>query len=310
MLAVRHPGRDIIGRMAPILPPKVLVLTRDPDAGNVLCDQLRRLGAEVCAAGEIPIADRAFEVVVTDLSQADAASRSGLPLAERTGFDEPQSVGVIGLGACTCGVVTLKDDCPPRELWLACTLLAEVVRLRNQRNAALRRAEEGERLAQLDALTGVANRRAWDEQLHDACRAPAEDCWMALVDLDGFKAINAACGHPAGDDVLRRVAQAMAGALSAGQLLARLGGDEFGVLLRDLDEENSVAALHHLCAAVHATEVPHGCVPLTASVAYVAVAAPGISSRQGIDAADRVLRAAKQAGGDRIVRGALESGTD
>ncbi len=286
------------------LPPKVHVATRDGDVGQVLCDELNRLGALAYTAGDVPVAGP-VEVVVSDLPRIEATRLAGLPSAETAGGNEQRHVGFVGLGTATWADVTLPADSSPREIWLTCTLVAQIVRLRAQRNAALLRAAEFERLSQLDALTGVANRRAWDEQLHEACRSPGTGGWVALVDLDGFKAVNGALGHPAGDDVLRRVAQAMAGALTSGRLLARLGGDEFGVLLRDMDEEDAVTVLDRLCAVVRAAELPHGCAPLSASIGVVAVGGPEVQPQRVLIAADRALRAAKQAGGDQVVRGTI-----
>ena len=95
-------------------------------------------------------------------------------------------------------------------------------------------ATELEALAMTDGLTGVANRRSWDEQLPlEVVRAGRTrgSLVVAVLDLDRFKAYNDTHGHPAGDDLLRRTAQAWRGRLRAGDVLARYGGEEFALAL-------------------------------------------------------------------------------
>lgn len=90
------------------------------------------------------------------------------------------------------------------------------------------------RLARSDPLTGLANRRGWDEQLaRELARArrSGEALSVALLDLDDFKALNDAHGHQAGDRLLLEAAAAWYGQLRDVDILCRWGGDEFAVLL-------------------------------------------------------------------------------
>ena len=118
------------------------------------------------------------------------------------------------------------------------------------------RAELHQRtMAELDPLTGVANRRGFDLALERAA-ATGEPYALILIDLDDFKRVNDEQGHPAGDAVLQSVAIAAAGVARQGDCLARIGGDEFALiapgagpagvlrLLRDL--RDSVDACGHL----------------------------------------------------------------
>ena len=92
---------------------------------------------------------------------------------------------------------------------------------------------ELDRLSREDSLTGLANRRAWDEALVRECaRAGRDDTELAILlcDLDQLKAINDQLGHPVGDVVLRAVGRVLNENARAGDLVARLGGDEFAVL--------------------------------------------------------------------------------
>lgn len=92
-------------------------------------------------------------------------------------------------------------------------------------------AEQTRRLAEIDALTGLANRRLFDERLANLAHDPAAA--LLLIDLDGFKALNDALGHAHGDACLQEAARRLESACRTAALVARLGGDEFAVLLAD-----------------------------------------------------------------------------
>jgi diguanylate cyclase (GGDEF)-like protein len=119
-----------------------------------------------------------------------------------------------------------------------------------QRRAALRRLESA---ALNDALTGVPNRRAFDEELPRAlARAVRSDEPLALatMDLNGFKALNDREGHTAGDRVLKEVAAAWQAELRQTDLLARVGGDEFSALLPGCGADDLDTVAERLRAAV------------------------------------------------------------
>jgi len=106
--------------------------------------------------------------------------------------------------------------------------------------------------ARHDPLTGLANRRSWDERLDEElerARRSGLPLSIALIDLDGFKALNDTEGHAAGDLLLQRAAAAWSGTVrEAGDFLARVGGDEFAVLAPDSD----VAGVRALAARLTA----------------------------------------------------------
>jgi diguanylate cyclase (GGDEF)-like protein len=120
--------------------------------------------------------------------------------------------------------------------------------------ALLARAKEIEQLRRLagrDELTGIANRRTFNDALRRELARTRRDhrpLAVLLFDLDGLKEINDELGHPAGDEALRRVARHGSEALRNGDMLARLGGDEFGVVLPNTDELQARAIGHRIRA--------------------------------------------------------------
>jgi diguanylate cyclase (GGDEF)-like protein len=117
--------------------------------------------------------------------------------------------------------------------------------------ARAREIEQLRRIAGRDELTGIANRRTFNDALRRELARTRRDhrpLAVLLFDLDGLKAINDELGHPAGDEVLRLVARHGSEALRNGDLLARLGGDEFGVVLPNTDELQARAIGHRIRA--------------------------------------------------------------
>jgi diguanylate cyclase (GGDEF)-like protein len=108
-------------------------------------------------------------------------------------------------------------------------------------------AEElARKLARVDPLTGLPNRRLFTENLDDALRrTTSEGCRtvVMMLDLDGFKAINDTYGHAAGDRTLLEVGERMSGVMRADTLLARVGGDEFGIVLPNVTSLDDPAGL-------------------------------------------------------------------
>ncbi len=109
--------------------------------------------------------------------------------------------------------------------------------------------QELERLSREDPLTGLANRRCWDETLakeFERSTRHGTDLAILLCDLDRLKTVNDRYGHPTGDRVLHAAAEVLTARVRAGHLAARLGGDEFGVLCPDTDAEAATALAEDL----------------------------------------------------------------
>ncbi|HEV2591103.1 MAG TPA: GGDEF domain-containing protein [Gaiellaceae bacterium] len=108
---------------------------------------------------------------------------------------------------------------------------------------------QAESLAHIDDLTGGANRRSFDERLGvEQARSSRSggELSICMIDLDHFKTFNDTFGHPAGDDLLRRVTELWAAALRPEALLARLGGEEFGVILPEAGPDAAEVVVERL----------------------------------------------------------------
>jgi diguanylate cyclase (GGDEF)-like protein len=105
------------------------------------------------------------------------------------------------------------------------------------------------RIASEDELTGLKNRRAFEDALGEACAGEAPFA-LLLCDLDGFKPVNDTLGHAAGDELLRAIATRLIREVGPHGLAARLGGDEFAVLLPHMTEALAAEAARHLVEAI------------------------------------------------------------
>lgn len=166
-------------------------------------------------------------------------------------------------------------------------------------------------LARLDGLTGIANRRWFDERFREEWRAHVDDqAMMALVvcDLDHFKNLNDTRGHGAGDVALRQVAGVLrASARSEADVPARLGGEEFAVLLPRTTGEQAMLVAERIRDGVLRLTVPNPGIPpsdiLTVSLGVAAFVPRRGSWPQGlVTAADDALYRAKHEGRNRVVR--------
>ena len=170
--------------------------------------------------------------------------------------------------------------------------------------------ESIQRIASLDGLTGVSNRRSGLgtlRQLFIDARAAGEPLGVVMVDIDHFKRINDAHGHLAGDSVLTSVAATVRSVLRRGDVLVRYGGEEFLVLLPGAGREDSARVAERIRGAVgdRAIVLDSTEVRLTVSAGYVSTALNRVSSEMELVAlADEALYRAKCAGRNRIAEAA------
>jgi diguanylate cyclase (GGDEF)-like protein len=174
--------------------------------------------------------------------------------------------------------------------------------------SALRQQWRNERLvARIDVTTGVANARALFERLEESLAASRRNDFplsLCLFDVDDFKAVNDAYGHPTGDRLLRDVAQAAGGALRPGDTVARWGGDEFVLVLPGADAGDARAAVDRLVETLEAAAARGG-VPVTLSVGVVTTPPTMLASDELLKRADELMYEAKRAGKNRTVCGTI-----
>jgi diguanylate cyclase (GGDEF)-like protein len=204
-----------------------------------------------------------------------------VPLLARSGL-------VLLFLAAACAVVARQLERTARTSFLESRLIAE--------------------LAERDALTGLKNRRVFDEHLEKLWdRAVAQRCTLAIlmIDVDHFKAYNDRNGHQAGDRALRRVADTLQALVTRStDVLARYGGEEFAVIVFDAERVQAEALAERMRRAVAALGFEHGGAPNDAVTisAGVALVEPsrGRRSRGAVQLADQALYEAKVRGRNRV----------
>jgi diguanylate cyclase (GGDEF)-like protein len=278
-------------------PPEILLLSDASAQINswtrMLTGTTMRLWQGVAAISS----DTALDVIVTDRNVScdmlpDSRSCSRLACGE---------IGMIRIGEDGTADVRLPPNVTPRELQLACLLLSEVVRLRRQCNRERRIQRTLSELVMRDPLTGLPNRRAWQDRLAGWASVLDADLpgrCVAVLDLDHFKSVNERFGHLTGDRVLRQVAERLAESLAEGIFAARLGGDEFGLLFTGSNPSMVANRMERLRVGCCADIDPS----ISASVG-LAFGEPGefLNADELFEAADEALRQAKSAGRDRTV---------
>ncbi|MBN2898432.1 MAG: diguanylate cyclase [Clostridia bacterium] len=166
-----------------------------------------------------------------------------------------------------------------------------------------------ENMSLIDGLTGIANRRKFDEYFdivwNLGLREGIEQS-VILIDIDHFKSYNDSYGHQAGDDCLIRIAREIASHVRRKtDLVARYGGEEFVCILPDTSEEDALKIADHLRQSIEALGIPHkasevsSCVTVSVGVATI-VPMQGMLSQGLLKAADQALYYSKQSGRNQV----------
>ncbi len=277
-------------------PVRILLATRDAARQRAWSEALKSARCQIVEGnGEV---DSDIDVLVIDqpLSEANVA------------LDEERlsrgQMGMVAVGVGLPADVSLPEDHSSRELRLACLLLAEIVRLRRQREASRRQERVLTHLALSDPLTGLPNRRAWDQQLAErlAQARPSGGWCIALLDIDHFHEVNDRLGHLEGDASLRRIADRLTDTMRRAGFLARLGGDEFAVLLKGVDDAKAAAVvdLIRIQAAEDGDEkTGRPALKLSAGWATIGDLPSKSAINDTVRRADEALRQAKREGRNR-----------
>jgi diguanylate cyclase (GGDEF)-like protein len=174
-----------------------------------------------------------------------------------------------------------------------------VVRVQNE---SLRLREALTRLARTDPLTGLINRRGFDEALareHARRLRGGPPSALVLVDIDHFKHVNDTWGHPAGDETLRLLGSLLSSTFRSTDVVGRIGGEEFAVLLVDCAPAEAAERARGLCDRVR-TQARGWEHPITVSVGVAASLERAQTPTELMASADAALYAAKAAGRDRV----------
>ena len=178
--------------------------------------------------------------------------------------------------------------------------------LRESQRELMRANLELERLTRIDGLTGLGNRRYFDEYLAaewKRCQRMKSPLSVLMIDVDHFKRYNDAYGHLAGDDVLKQIARVLQnGSTRSTDLAARFGGEEFVVILTSVPQEGASHVAERLVQGVRDLNIAHGAGRVTISVG-VATAWPDAEGDPArlVNAADLALFRAKNEGRNRLV---------
>jgi diguanylate cyclase (GGDEF)-like protein len=215
----------------------------------------------------------------------------------------PMRAGESTVGTLVCG--TRRRDGLPDPVQAALAMLAL------QAAAALVRTrlyEQAERLATIDGLTGLLNRRTLTTQLAARVREAQRyrrPLSLVLLDVDHFKKVNDTHGHPAGDAVLRGVAAVARAQARETDLVARYGGEELAVVLPETDAAGARTIAERLRAAVEGTShvTEQGSLRVTVSVGVATWPGGGQNPDELLTTADRALYRAKQTGRNRVESG-------
>jgi diguanylate cyclase (GGDEF)-like protein/putative nucleotidyltransferase with HDIG domain len=220
-------------------------------------------------------------------------------------------VHMASIGVAFAAVLAVEDfDYTPLAGWIATvgTLLVTGLLIAAARSQVIGLVESLSDAARRDPLTTLLNRRGFEEVFDSELeRARRSDAVFSLIvsDLDNFKAVNDAQGHAAGDDALRRVAEAIKETKRSFDSAARVGGEEFAILAPDTDEHGAYILAERMRIEVESAFISAP-VRLTMSFGIVTFPLHGQTAERLLQAGDQALYAAKRLGRNRAVISSAE----
>lgn len=223
-----------------------------------------------------------------------AAARAPSGVAASPASRRPQGRGD------TAAVLGIPEaELTPRVQGAITSLLGELQGLRGQLDRMMQRVADLERLADRDTLTPLVNRRAFLRELERTAAhvgRHGSTAALALVDLDGLKAINDTHGHAAGDAAILRVGEVLTEQTRRTDLVGRLGGDEFVILFVQSDVEHARGKLQDMQAALARRPLRYDQAVLPLDFSFgVQPVVPEMSADALIEAADKAMYRDKQA---------------
>jgi len=264
-------------------------------------------------------ADEAMERIINSgphiiLLDIQMPGMDGFEFIEKIKRDpESKDIPVIFLS----GMVSEEDEKKGLEMgavdYITKPFRPAVVKARLRNQLELKRQRDLlSRLSSLDGLTGIHNRRRFDEFFHHEWRRAGrtgQALSLIMFDIDYFKPYNDNYGHVAGDETLKEVATAISRSMERGtDFTARYGGEEFVCVLPDTDEEGAAQVAERVRVNIQALSIPHSFSEVSSAItisAGVATARPsdsGITPVQLMENADRALYSAKKNGRNQVVQ--------
>jgi diguanylate cyclase len=185
-----------------------------------------------------------------------------------------------------------------------CIILYDVTEIATNRLQLQRANQQLHLISRTDGLTGLLNRKTWEESLHHEFKRFARyghKCSLLMFDIDHFKRINDSYGHPAGDEVIRQTAAVVKRCLRDLDVAGRYGGEEFAVILPDTDAEGALVVAERLRLQIEANTVYYEdhVIHYTISLGVAELCSRMAEPTLWIDGADRGLYRAKRAGRNR-----------
>lgn len=218
-------------------------------------------------------------------------------------------LGALELGGAMAADVSTEYRIIETSVFLAIQIYAAFVfqRLRTDRREMANLRERLAEQAITDPLTEVANRRYFEEFLESELARIERyggTCAVAMVDVDWFKNYNDTLGHPAGDEVLKQLAELLEWMCRDADMVSRYGGEEFALVLPATGREEALESAERLREAVEDHAFPHEQVQpggeLTVSLGVAAYPEDADSMEEVVDVADRALYLAKEEGRNRV----------
>jgi len=210
----------------------------------------------------------------------------------------------------TLGSLAVLDRRPrtlsPEQMSALETLARQAMELMEMRRTLIGLSEANAKLGQqnlTDALTGIPNRRAYDQKLSEEfsrARRTSAPLSLLLIDIDNFKDYNDNFGHPAGDTALQAVSRVLMSSLRPYDFLARYGGEEFAIILPATDLADAITVAERVRGLVAGSDFPHRKLTISLGVSRLDVEA---GPRALVQAADNGLYRAKSAGRNKVVAG-------
>ena len=284
-------GIDVLGSLKPV--PRVgwaVVAEIPADAAYHQVRRFRDLTLAIVAAVLLGVTAIAYRLALLIVRPLERLTKGAAEVAEGDlAVDLPTATGEVGDLTYVFNHMVGRL----RESRQQLDAVNETLRERN---------EELERLSASDSLTGLSNRRVLTQRLaEELVRSQRQNhsFTVLMMDVDHFKKYNDAHGHPAGDEVLKRVASILRTSTRAGDCTARYGGEEFAVLLSGKGAEAALQLAERIRERVAEEEFPAGGITISAGIAEFPD--HGHTAEAVISSADEALYEAKREGRNRVV---------